>query len=237
MFRNFDERFFSLSDFFLGSVSSFDFGLVKKWIKRTAVKAISRTVFEEILWTRTFLSGVNTPFFWSVFTFCLINSYLCYSPGTSTLSLHGQGCSVWFRGKEKSEVSFSLFDPVNHRWLVACIGCHTCCLLFVQHGCWTKNRGGFTPPNHPILIGFFHDFHHPFWELGSPYFWKYPHGPNFIFPKSELRHMRGTDTHQIIRWSTSEWAALKTFIRRVENSRYFHIIGDGPSSSQFRRGL
>ncbi len=119
-----------------------------------AVKAISRTVFEEILWTRTFLSGVNTPFFWSVFTFCLINSYLPKSPGTSTLSLHGQGCSVWFRGKEKSEVSFSLFDHVNHRWLVACIGCHTCCLLFVQHGCWTKNRGCFPPKSSHFNGGF-----------------------------------------------------------------------------------
>ena len=42
------------------------------------------------------------------------------------------------------------------------------CLSF-RYRCWTKNRGGWNPRNHPLKNRVFHYFHHPF--LGfSPYF-------------------------------------------------------------------
>ncbi len=40
--------------------------------------------------------------------------------------------------------------------------------------CQPKNRGGKTPPNHPFVHRVFHYFHHPFWGVYHPYFWKHP---------------------------------------------------------------
>ena len=80
--------------------------------------------------------------------FCLYENHEKI-PGTSTLSLHGQGCSVLFSSHEfcwcitrKSEVFFSLLDHDANDDDLACFGCHTCCWLldqlWSQFGCPKK---------------------------------------------------------------------------------------------------
>ena len=51
------------------------------------------------------------------------------------------------------------------------------------------------PPNHPILIGVFHYFHHPFWGI-YPYFWISTH----MFEKGSLPI------------ATAGWWQLKEFL-------------------------
>ena len=42
----------------------------------------------------------------------------------------------------------------------------------VAKNLYVSKKKGLLPPKSSILIGFFHDFHHPFWGSKSPYFWK-----------------------------------------------------------------
>ena len=55
---------------------------------------------------------------------------------------------------------------VSFLWLLPC--CHVGV---------SKNMG--KPPNHPFVHRVFHYFHHPFWGVKHPYFWKHPYS-NYV---------------------------------------------------------
>ena len=70
-------------------------------------------------------------------------------------------------------------------------------------GCWTKNRGVFSRPNHPFVHRVFHERHHPFWGKiwgFSPYFWGNAHIVPYCWWKKSCTTWDGAKTLKIMRY-------------------------------------
>ena len=58
-------------------------------------------------------------------------------------------------------------------------------------GCWTKNRGCKTPPNHPFVHRVFHKINHPFWCTTIFWFNNHLGNQKVIWKKLEMREEIG----------------------------------------------